>query len=172
MQTNEIRWFPGEQGSSSSKTELCWLSGEEKFEKSGSQHSKRCDLSFLNYRSAYLWKWAPDTTGGYDNPRILGVLINTTMCAPSRHAQSAHARSQANSEASHANKASVSISSPSLLMYWRRTRNRFALLLLERLLIEQRPTRHQNENYITQIFRRWNDRILLNRWCRGSDIQL
>ena len=32
-----------------------------------------------------------------------------------------------------------------LLMRSRRTRNLFALLVLERLLIEQRPTRHQNE---------------------------
>ena len=41
---------------------------------------------FMNYRSE-LWISVPDSTGGYANTRILGVLINITMCAPSRRAQ-------------------------------------------------------------------------------------
>jgi hypothetical protein len=28
----------------------------------------------MNYRSAYSWISIPDTTGGYDNPQVLGVL--------------------------------------------------------------------------------------------------
>ncbi len=49
-------------------------------------------------------------------------------------------------------KASVSISLPSLLMRSRRACNLFALLMLERLLMEQCPTRHENEiNFYSNI---------------------
>ena len=47
------------------------------------------------------------------------------------------------SSASHAVKAPVSTSLPSLLMRSRRARNLFALLVLERLLIEQGRIRHE-----------------------------
>jgi hypothetical protein len=85
-------------------------------------------MEFNSWCNWGLWQWS-------DNRRILWVVINIKMCAPLCRAQNAywHARSHAHSAASHAGKASVSISLPSQLMRSRRARNLFALLVLERL---------------------------------------
>jgi hypothetical protein len=141
------------------RTQLRWLRGEEKFEKSGSHHSKRYDWSiFMNYRSAYSWISIPDTTGGlWQSTNSWRSKINITVAPPPPRTKrlcvipralgtSRQRRMRIRPQSRFryqscwcARVARAHFSSHSSCCAF------FALLVLERLLMEQRLTRHENE---------------------------
>ena len=143
MPTEKNGWFPGKLGPS--RTQYMDLV-ERKSLKNLIVFSPNLSFS-MNYSSTYLWKSVPNATGGYDNRRILGVVINITLCAPLRRSQSlsTHARSHAHLHRRMRFMLDYQFRRQACWCARVARDARDALPGLERLLIEQRPTRCQNE---------------------------